>query len=289
MRKLEYVLVDVFTRNPLEGNQLAVFLDGRGLSPGHMQALARELNLAETTFVLPGEGTKGSHRVRIFTTAEELPFAGHPTLGTARVLLEQNPGVSEIVLQLNVGEIPVRFEQRDGMTFGEMLQRDPEFGQVHARETVARIAGLPLGSFGSEPIQTVSTGVGFAIVPLSSVEALRALRFEWHSASEYLSTTDAKLFYFIARDPQRDTGLEARMISSEGEDPATGSAAGCCIAWCLKHRVISADAQVVIHQGALAGRPSEIFVRAALNNELVSDVRVGGFTVVVGSGAFQIS
>ncbi|MEO8726465.1 MAG: PhzF family phenazine biosynthesis protein [Acidobacteriaceae bacterium] len=293
MRTLEYLLLDVFTRHPLEGNQLAVFLDARSLSTDEMQAIARETNLAETTFILPGEGTNGAYRVRIFTVDEELPFAGHPTLGTAAALLSTNPGAREITLDLNAGKIPVRFELRDALPFGEMRQLDPTFGQIHGPTTVARAANLPPGSISTQwPIQTVSTGMPFAIVPLTSLDVLRQLNLNWKQASEYLSTTDAKFLYFIALDPDRENGnnIEARMIFYNGEDPATGSAAGCCIAWCVKHGVIAPDAIAVIHQGAMARRPSEIFVRASRDrNGSVNDVRVGGFSVLIGDGSLQLS
>lgn len=294
MRNLEYLLLDVFTRNPLEGNQLAVFLDARSLSTAEMQAIARETNLAETTFILPGEGTGGAHRVRIFTVDEELPFAGHPALGTATALLKQHPGVSEIVLDLKAGKIPVRFEARDGLSFGEMQQLDPIFGQMHDRGAVARAANLPLDSISTSwPIQTVSTGMPFAIVPLNNLDALRKLNLNWKQTSEYLATTDAKFFYFIARDPGRESGnsIEARMIFYNGEDPATGSAAGCCISWCVKHGVIASGATAIIHQGAMIRRPSTIFVRAERDDQdgSVKNVRVGGFSIIIGKGSLQLS
>src|SRR5579864_9781685 len=145
-RPLSFVTLDVFTSVPLEGNQLAVFTDARGLSDSDMQALAREMNLSESTFVFRRDSATERQRgirVRIFTVNEELPFAGHPTLGTAMVLRNDgNTGVEEIALDLNVGRIPVRFSTRDGLTFGLMTQRDPEFGEKHAREDVARAAGL---------------------------------------------------------------------------------------------------------------------------------------------------
>src|SRR4249920_2080108 len=135
-RRLPFVQVDVFTSVPLEGNQLAVFADGRSLSDAEMQALAREMNLSETTFIFPcdpaSERERGV-RVRIFTVDEELPFAGHPTLGTAFALRNGN-AASEVVLELNVGKVPVRFEQSPGQPiFGEMKQVDPVFGVVHER------------------------------------------------------------------------------------------------------------------------------------------------------------
>src|SRR6266571_7857567 len=140
-RRYSYVLLDVFTHNALEGNQLAVFTDARGLSDSEMQALAKETNLSETTFILPRdaetEREKGV-RVRIFTTQEELPFAGHPTLGTA-FALRGDSGAKEITLELNVGKVPVRFEESAGAApFGEMTQIDPVFGMRHDRQAVAR-------------------------------------------------------------------------------------------------------------------------------------------------------
>src|SRR6185369_6111292 len=144
MPSLPYVLIDVFTSNPLEGNQLAVFLNGDGLTTEQMQSLARETNLSETTFILPRsfeETKEKGHRVRIFTVNEELPFAGHPTLGTAWVIRGIG-GADEVILDLNVGKVTVRFTQENNQPFGEMRQRDPEFGQVHSREDVARVVGL---------------------------------------------------------------------------------------------------------------------------------------------------
>src|ERR1051326_513062 len=138
-QRFSYVVVDVFTRRALEGNQLAVFTDARQLDAPQMQAIAREMNFSETTFVLPQPAAiekKQGFKVRIFTPQEELPCAGHPTLGTAYVLQAKNRA-AEITLDLRAGKIPVRFENRSGALFGEMRQREPEFGKVHAREPVA--------------------------------------------------------------------------------------------------------------------------------------------------------
>src|SRR5215831_4261100 len=167
-RPLSFVTLDVFTSAPLEGNQLAVFIDAKGLTDPEMQAIAREMNLSESTFIFrrdsATERDRGT-RVRIFTFYEELPFAGHPTLGTATVLHEESPGSNTIYLDLNVGKIPVEFTRRDGLPFGQMTQRDPEFGQKHSREDVARVTGLSLGDIADDvPIQTVSTGNAFAMV-----------------------------------------------------------------------------------------------------------------------------
>jgi trans-2,3-dihydro-3-hydroxyanthranilate isomerase len=183
-RRLPFVQVDVFTSIPLEGNQLAVFLDARDLSDAEMQALAKEMNLAETTFILPRDSSTERERgvrVRIFTVEEELPFAGHPTLGTAMVL-RGDTGAEEIALDLNVGRIPVRFSSRDGLPFGTMTQRDPDFGQIHSRDDVAQAAGLNVDQIASDiPIETVSTGNSFAIVPVDSLATLQKLAPTWHN------------------------------------------------------------------------------------------------------------
>src|SRR5689334_19754691 len=181
-KNLPVVQLDVFPSVPLEGNPLVVFSDGRGLSDDDMQAIAREMNLSETTFVLPREAAIEKDRgirVRIFTVQEELPFAGHPTLGTA-FALRGDTGSAEVTLELNVGKVPVRFEDATGQpAFGEMTQVDPTFGAPHDRESVARAAGLKVDDFDANlPIETVSTGVPFVIVPLKSLAVAQNLRVD---------------------------------------------------------------------------------------------------------------
>jgi trans-2,3-dihydro-3-hydroxyanthranilate isomerase len=271
VRKLSMVQVDVFTDCALTGNSLAVFLDGRGLSTEDMQALARETNLSETTFILPGdapaektpENTRGV-RVRIFTVQEELPFAGHPTLGTAFVLRGQT-AAPEIRLDLNVGTVPVRFTDETGWpSFGEMTQKNPEFGAIHRIEDIVCLTNLAAADFDeSAPIQTVSTGMPFTMVPLRSLTAVQKLRLDLDGAAEYLARSGGKFLYFVCRetiDPK--ARLHARMIFYNGDDPATGSAAGCCAAWMVAHGVAASDEHVLIEQGLEMHRPSRIFVRA---------------------------
>jgi trans-2,3-dihydro-3-hydroxyanthranilate isomerase len=284
-RHLPFVQVDVFTSVPLEGNQLAVFLDARGLSDTEMQSLAKEMNLAETTFILPRDSPSERERgvrVRIFTVEEELPFAGHPTLGTAMVL-RGNSGADEVALDLNVGKIPVRFTTRDGLPFGTMTQRNPDFGQIHNPEDVARAAGLRADQIASDiPIQTVSTGNAFAIVPVDSLSTLQNLAPTWSRMHEYLGKTDAKFFYFVSREalnPQAK--LQARMIFYNGEDPATGSAAGPCIAWAVKHGVVPFAKEILIEQGIEIKRRSRIFSSAEREGDKIVNVRVGGHAVEV--------
>jgi len=291
-RRLPFVQVDVFTSVPLEGNQLAVFADGSGLSDAEMQALAKETNLSETTFILPRDAATERERgvrVRIFTTTEELPFAGHPTLGTAMVLRNARGGnADEIALDLNVGRIPVRFSTRDGLPFGLMTQRDPEFKSKHSREDVARAAGLAVEDIAADlPIQTVSTGNAFAIVPLKSLAVLQNLSPTWANMKAYLDKSDAKFFYFVSRETVNpEAKLQSRMIFYNGEDPATGSAAGPCAAWAVQYGVVPADQQVLMEQGVEMKRRSRIFFSAGRNGDKIVNVRVGGHVAEVARGEF---
>jgi len=251
-----------------------------------MQAIAKEMNLSETTFVFPRdvavERERGV-RVRIFTVEEELPFAGHPTLGTA-FALRGSTGASEIALDLNVGTVPVRFEESAGEpVFGEMTQKDPVFGREHDREAVVRVAGLQDGDIDpSLPVTTVSTGMPFTMVPLRGLEAISRLNVDLRAAAEYLSKTDGKFFYFVTRETVDPAGrLHARMIFYNGEDPATGSAAGCCSAWMVACGIAQPDERVLIEQGIEMKRPSRIFVRAGKKDNRVVNVRVGGNAIEI--------
>ena len=284
MQRFPFVQLDVFSSAPFLGNPLAVLPDARGLSDQQMQAIAREMNLAETTFVLPRDAAverERGVRVRIFTVQEELPFAGHPTLGTA-FLLRGGSGAREVVLDLNVGKVPVRFEEIPGsQVFGEMTQMDPEFGPRHDREAVVRACGLRDGDIDpSLPIETVSTGVPFTIVPLRGLENMKNLHVHPKESADYLERAGGKFFYFVTRqtvDPE--ARLHARMMFYNGEDPATGSAAGCAAAWMAAHGVAQPDERVLIEQGIEMHRPSRIFVRAACKDDRVVNVRVGGNVV----------
>jgi trans-2,3-dihydro-3-hydroxyanthranilate isomerase len=301
----EFVQLDVFTQTPLTGNPLAIFTDARGLDDAEMQALAREMNLSETTFILPRdpatEAQEGK-KVRIFTVAEELPFVGHPTLGTALHLYasESAPDSKEsaqITLDLKAGKIPVRFTANsenagrnrvDGQVFGEMRQRDPEFGVIFSREEVARVLGIAADDI-PWPIQSVSTGLPFVIVGIRNPETLVNLKFDNAHAAEFLQSTDAKFFYFLC--PQRhEDRLEARarMFFYGGEDPATGSAAGCAASWMVQHGIANSDEQVLIRQGDEIRRPSEMYVRATRDGQRVTNVRVGGYAVEVLRGTVTL-
>jgi trans-2,3-dihydro-3-hydroxyanthranilate isomerase len=292
MRRYPFVTVDVFTSKPLEGNPLAVFTDARGLSDSEMQALAREMNLSETSFVFPRNEAIERERgvqVRIFTIASELEFAGHPTLGTAFVLADARH-CREVALDLNVGRIPVRFEDRDGTVFGEMTQRDPEFGQIHHAQEVAQASGLPVDSIDrSFPIQTVTTGNPFAIVPLKSLSAVRALQSDPVQMDAYLKRTDARWFYFVTREVEDPAAkLHARMQFFGRDDPATGSAAGPTAAWMVRYGIAQPNEQVLIEQGIEAMRPSRIFVRASGDGSRIHNIRVAGHVVTVIHGEVSL-
>ena len=291
MHRFRYTQLDVFTSQPLAGNALAVFHDATGLSDAEMQAIAKETNLSETTFVFPRDAAtekKRGIRVRIFTVQEELPFAGHPTLGTAFVL-RGNSLAQEVVLDLNAGKVPVRFTDTPGQpAFGEMRQIDPKFGAIHDRKALASTIGLPVAAFdGSLPVQTVSTGVPFTVAPLKSLAEIQKLHFDQGGAAQYLASTEGKFLYFVSRETvDRTARLHARMLFYNGEDPATGSAAGCAAAWMVRHGVANSGEQVLIEQGIEMNRPSRIFVRADRQGDTVVNVRVGGSAVEVLRGEF---
>src|SRR5438046_8220525 len=295
----EFIQLDVFTRTPLTGNPLAIFTDARGLSDQQMQALAREMNLSETTFILPREPqveAEEGKRVRIFTVEEELPFAGHPTLGTA-LYLHSTAASREIVLDLKVGKIDVQFSTDSdhrsnrvaGDVFGEMRQRDPEFGPTLPPDKVASVLGSDGGEIAAEwPSQIVSTGLPFAIVPIRDSKSLANLKPDLARVGALLEGTGAHFCYFISPERQSRLEVRARMFFYGGEDPATGSAAGCAISWMVQHGVAKSDEQVLIYQGVEARRHRETFVRATRYGEGVTNVRVGGYAVEVLRGTVSL-
>jgi trans-2,3-dihydro-3-hydroxyanthranilate isomerase len=306
-RTYEFVQLDVFTQKRLTGNPLAVFTDARGLNDEEMQALAREMNLSETAFIFPRDPATEAHegkKVRIFTVAEELPFAGHPTLGTALHLYASDSAPNskesaEIALDLKAGKIPVRFttnsenagrKRVDGQVYGEMRQRDPEFGTTLSREEVAHVLGIAADEIPSEwPVQIVSTGLPFAIVGIRNQKTLASLSFAPAQAAEFLKNTEAKFFYFLCPQRKEDhLEVRARMFFYGGEDPATGSAAGCAASWMVQHGIANSDEQVVIRQGGAIRRPSEMYVRATRDGERVTNVRVGGYAVEVLRGTVRL-
>jgi trans-2,3-dihydro-3-hydroxyanthranilate isomerase len=275
---------------------LAVVMNTAGLTTEQMQTIAREFNLSEATFVerraAELERAEGV-RVRIFTTEEELPFAGHPTLGTASVLKLNAPETVQddvVTLALNVGAVPVRFSG-DGL-FGEMTQRDPEFGAELDPAEVVRLTGLAADDLDPAlPSQIVSTGTAFAIVALRSSKALAGLAVKQQEASAWLRARGARWFYVLGPTGKQEPAWRARMQFNGGEDPATGSAAGCAISYLVGRGAVKAGERIHVRQGVEMGRPSDLYLSARIKNGseasgsgAVTDVRVAGSTVLVAKG-----
>jgi trans-2,3-dihydro-3-hydroxyanthranilate isomerase len=307
---LEYYVLDVFSVKRLEGNALAVMLHAGSLTTEMMQAIARETNLSETTFVERRDAETERREgvlVRIFTTHEELPFAGHPTLGTASLLKAIAPECvvdDTVKLALKVGAVPVRFEPQSSEAAwpvkGTMTQRDPEFGDMLDTAEVAALTGLDAEDFDPAlPVQIVSTGTAFAIVALRSAEALSRLRLRQDEATAYLRARGARWFYVLGPTGQASSAdapaWRARMQFNGGEDPATGSAAGCAISYLVKHGAVTSGETIHVRQGVEILRPSDLYLSAerissSENDSLsgsqtkVTNVRVGGSTILVATG-----
>jgi trans-2,3-dihydro-3-hydroxyanthranilate isomerase len=301
-RTFDFARVDVFAERPLEGNALAIFTDARGLTSHEMQAIARETNLSETTFILPRapeiEREVGV-QVRIFLTTEEVPFAGHPTLGTASWLYWNHPtlrGAEQITLDLGIGPIPVRFhapQPQEIGVFGTMRQSDPTFGKALSTpdDRAALAAALSLAVEDLDPrlpAQIISTGMAYCIVPLRSLEVASRLHILGsQSARQFLDRIGAKFFHCITPANENSAAQwHARMQFDSGEDPATGSASGCTIAYLVRHGLAASGQQIVIEQGIEMLRPSRIHVSAAIEDGIVTKVFVGGRTIPVATGRF---
>jgi trans-2,3-dihydro-3-hydroxyanthranilate isomerase len=292
--QLEYFVVDVFTETALQGNPLAVVIDTAALTDGQMQSIAREFNLSETTFIErrpPALEQAEGVRVRIFTTQEELNFAGHPTLGTASVLKVHAPETLQgdtVMLAENVGPVPVRFSGE--ALFAEMTQRDPEFGAELDPTEVARLIGLePSDLDPTLPPQIVSTGTAFAIVALRSASSLKNLRVNQQQATSWLRQREARWFYVLGptenqNQKKRNHEWRARMQFYGGEDPATGSAAGCAISYLVARGAVPSATSIHVRQGIEIGRPSDLYLSARCEKAKVTDVRVGGSTILVAKG-----
>jgi trans-2,3-dihydro-3-hydroxyanthranilate isomerase len=286
---LDYFVVDVFTSTALAGNPLAVVMNTIGLTTDQMQAIAREFNLSETTFVerrMPDVEAAEGVRVRIFTTQEELNFAGHPTLGTASVLRISDPSAlngDTVILRLNVGPVPVRFPGEE--LFGEMTQPDPSFGETLDPTEVAHLIGLEGSDLDPAlPPAVVSTGTAFAIVVLSSAVSLARLSLRQHEATNRLREHGARWFYVLAPTRASEPDYRARMQFNGGEDPATGSAAGCAIAYLVQKGAVAPGRRIHLRQGVEIARPSDLFLSAEMQSGRITGVRVAGSTVLVAKG-----
>lgn len=276
---LDFEVWDVFTGRPLTGNPLGIVWLKTPLADERLLAIAREFRHSESCFVEPGG------RVRIFTVEEELPFAGHPVLGTA-FALHRRKAAKTITLDIKRGPIAVHF---DGSPLvGEMEQGDGEFGPIHDAAVIAKMAGLPASALAADlPVQSVSTGLWKILVPVKTLSAIHAAKLDHAAIAEYCGRSRGERgLYLVTRETEAPGMLaHARNIAARVEDPATGSAAGCAIAWLVKHGAAAAGRRHWLEQGLEIQRPSRLAVRAAREGR---DVRVGGEAVLVQEGKLRL-
>ena len=301
-----FIQVDVFTETPFCGNPLAVILDGHGLTGDQMQAIAREMNLSETTFILPPTDASAHVKVRIFTPQIELPFAGHPVVGTGYVLATEGllPRPAEsfaIRLELGVGVLPVDITCADGAVAQViMTQRAPQFLAELPLDDVGQLArGLGVEAqdllSAGLPTQLVSTGLPQLVVPLRSLAAMRAITLELgvlHTICERYGTHS--IYAFTCETVTPSAQVHSRLFAPLAgvlEDPATGSASGALGAYLVHHRVFGGEAEVIHlenEQGYEMGRPSRILIEVSRNGGTITRVRVGGQVVKVMDGTIYV-
>ena len=281
-------IVDVFARERYAGNQLAVVESDGGLSDERMQAVAAEMDYSETTFV---ESREPPYRVRIFTPEAEIPFAGHPTLGTAAVIREQiaDGTPEEIVLDLDVGEVPVAAEGGKGGETLWMTQQPPEFGERLAHDRLAAVLGVEESALDTDwPVQIVSTGLPTIVVPLADREALAGIDVDRAAYDEVTGDREAKNVLAFCPDPRSDGNDVAVRVFAPfygvPEDPATGSSNGCLAGYLARHRYTGSDTvSARVEQGYEMGRPSLVHLEASDGGDEVH-VEVGGRVVSVARG-----
>jgi trans-2,3-dihydro-3-hydroxyanthranilate isomerase len=283
--KVPFRLVDVFTPRPLAGNQLCVVPEPAGLDDALMQALAQEIGFSETTFVTEAAGDR--YAMRIFTPDAELPFAGHPTLGTAFVLVSEGRVASPTTQVVAAGEVPVEVDAGSG--FAWMTQLPPTFGPpFEDRELVARAAGLAVEDLHPDlPVRTVSTGLPPLLAPVGDLETLLRARIDQPVVAELCERSGGEELYLFAI---HEGGVTARFFGPTPaivEDPATGSAAGPLGAYLAERGVAGMPGSVTILQGAQVGRPSELHVEVSPLGDSWR-VRVGGGVHLVGEGTFRL-
>lgn len=283
-------IVDVFAQEQYAGNQLAVVTDAGGLATGEMQAIAAEFDYSETTFVT-GPPTDGAWPVRIFTPAEEVPFAGHPTLGTAWVIrthLADGPA-DTVTLDLEVGEIPVEVRERCGAETLWMTQQPPTFGEQIGGDRLAEVLGLAADQVDDAwPVEVVSTGLPTVVVPAADRAALSAIDLDRDAYESLVADRDAKLVLAFCADARHpDNDLAVRMFApyyGVPEDPATGSANGCLAAYLARHEFFgdgTVDARA--EQGYAMGRPSLLWHHAVADGAEIT-VEIGGSVLPVARG-----
>jgi trans-2,3-dihydro-3-hydroxyanthranilate isomerase len=253
------------------------------MSDALMQSIARELNHSETTFIQRAENG-GDARVRIFSQNSELPFAGHPTLGTAYIMAQTRPGKTRLVLEEKVGPIPVALDKRSDGLFVEMTQKEPVFGPKADPAILAEVMGFSVDEIDNRYApQMVSTGSNFLIVPLKSVSTLARLKLGHAFPEAFRTAFSGSGYYVVTGEAQ----VESRMMGATSEDPATGSAVGCAAAFLVQNGIRKPEEQVAVHQGRFVGRPSTLYVRAGMMDGKATNVRVGGYVVEAMRGTFK--
>ena len=292
---MRFYIVDVFAESRLSGNQLAVFRDCADLSTGEMQRIAQEMHYSESTFITSEKPKNGGYDVRIFTPNSELPFAGHPTLGTAYIVqsrILQKP-VETVTLNYKLGQIPVTFSFEDGSEATLwMRQKPPTFAATFDKDRVARILGLRGSDVDSRfPVQLVSTGLPFVIVPLTSLQAIKRIRIDQPGLAKLFEESKATLiFVFCPETYSKENQLNARGLGTANmvpEDPATGSANGCLAAYLVKHGYFGKDEiDIRVEQGYEIGRRSILLLRSKKTPNGI-EVNVGGKVQFVAQGEFS--
>ena len=291
---MQFYIVDVFAEEKYAGNQLAVFRGGENLSTEQMQRIAKEINYSETTFIGSEIVENGGYSVRIFTPQQELPFAGHPTLGTAFILQQEviRQPIETVTLNLKVGQIPVTLSYQDQqIDLLWMRQNSPIFGQQFDRETIALILNLKVDELDDRyPIQEVSTGLPFIIVPLKKQRSLQQSKINREKLFELIETTEAKaILVFCPETYHAENQLCVRVfVDGLGipEDPATGSANGCLAGYLVQYKYFGdSPVDVRVEQGYEMGRPSLLLLKAQKTGTEI-EVSVGGHVVMVAKGEF---
>lgn len=291
---MRFYIVDVFAESKYSGNQLAVFRDTAKLSGREMQRIAQEMHYSETTFIRSEIERDGGYDVRIFTPDFELPFAGHPTLGTAFIIQTQILGkpVQKVKLNLGVGQIPVDFSYRGGNAdVLWMTQKYPVFGGEIRPGPMAKLLGLRLSDIDQDfQIRQVSTGIPFVIVPLKGLKAVRRSRVDMAAMSGFLRSAKAIAILVFSRETYRkDNDINVRVLGASDnipEDPATGSANGCLAAYLVEQAYFGrAEVDLRVEQGYEIGRKSLLLLRARKIGKSI-DVKVGGKVQFIAAGEF---
>ena len=291
---MKYYIVDVFAQEKYNGNQLAVFVDAGTLTSHQMQRIAKEINYSETTFITNNQSREGGYDVRIFTPAQELPFAGHPTLGTAYIIQQEiiKQPVEKVTLNLKVGQIPVTLHYADNsVNLLWMQQLPPIFGQKFATDAIAPLLNLSVDDINTNfPMQEVSTGVPFMIVPLKTLAAVKKAKVNLEKYFKLISNTEAKsILIFCPETYHQENNLNVRVFCDYlgvPEDPATGSANGCLAGYLANYAYFGADSiDIRVEQGYEIGRDSLLLLKAQKTDADIN-VFVGGKVIMVAKGEF---